>query len=137
MSNNKIIGIMTKRQSQKNTTGKRVLTAGEKFWEEYLATPYSNDRVGQAFVMPWRGRPPGHKKQSSEHKQDENQSTHNTSTHDPGLKFLEDLDRIPYTYDRVGQVSVSSWKGRSFGSRTTEEHPEEIDSSNDQSNNQV
>jgi len=27
------------------------LSVGEKFWEEYLRTPYTNDRVGQAFII--------------------------------------------------------------------------------------
>lgn len=116
---------MTKKPSKKSTKEKRVLTAGEKFWEEYQTTPYSDDRVGQAFVIPDRGKPPEHKKQSSENNQDEDQSTQDPSTQDPGLKFLEELDRIPYTYDRVGQVSVSSWKGRPFGKKSSASEKEE------------
>ncbi len=108
---------MTNKQSKKKAAAKKALSAGEKFWQEYLKTPYSNDRVGQVFAMPWKGKPPEHKDKLSEHMQSEEQSTQDTSTQDPGLKFLEELDRTPYTYDRVGQVSVSSWKGRPFGCR--------------------
>lgn len=108
---------MTKKQSKKKAPREEMISAGEKFWQEYLTTPYSDDRVGQAFVIPDRGMPPEHKKVVSEHNQDHEPSTRENSTQDPGLKFLEELDRIPYTYDRVGQVSVSSWKGRPFGCR--------------------
>ena len=49
--------------------------------------------------------------------------TQDKLTHDPGLKFLEELERMPYTNDRVGQVSVSSWKGRPFGKKSSTSKP--------------
>ena len=126
---------MVKKQSKKNSPCKKDLSPGAKFWEEYLNTPYTNDRVGQAFVIPYRGKLPENKKEVSEHNQDHEPSTRENSTQDPGLKFLEELDRIPYTYDRVGQVSVSSWKGRPFRNTTSKRKLEDLDSNNDQSTN--
>ena len=56
-------------------------------------------------------------------KSQEEKLTQDTSTEDPGLKFLEELDRTPYTYDKAGQVSVSSWKGRPFGKKSSASEP--------------
>jgi len=63
------------------------------------------------------------------------QSTQDTSTQDPGLKFLEELDQMPYTNDRVGQVSVSSWKGRPFGKKSSEEKSANQELNGNSSNN--
>ena len=111
---------MKKNRTKKPAPSKKKLSAGEKFWEEYLATPYSNDRVGQAFVHTLKREAPMKKSSEfpAEKSKREGQQSHDTSTQDPGLKFLEELDRIPYTYDRVGQVSVSSWNGRPFRNTT-------------------
>lgn len=99
---------MTNKQSKKKAAGKKALNAGEKFWQEYLKTPYSNDRVGQAFVRPVKGQAIVTKSSeiATEKTKSEEQSIQDTSTQDPGLKFLEVLDRTPYSYDRVGQVSI-------------------------------
>ena len=124
-------------KAKKNALAKEVLSAGEKFWKEYLDTPYSSDKVGQAFVRSFRGQALVKKGSQSpaEKSRKEGQQSHDTSTQDPGLKFLEELDRIPHTYDRVGQVSVSSWKGRPFRNTTSKRKLEDLDSNNDQSTN--
>jgi len=53
----------------------------------------------------------------------------------PGEKFLKELKEMPYTYDRVGQISVTTWKGRPFGKKSSEEKTANQELNGNSSNN--
>ena len=42
---------MKKDRTKKKTQAKKKLSAGEQFLKELRAMPYTNDRVGQAFII--------------------------------------------------------------------------------------
>lgn len=45
---------MKKEKEKKNAPGELEESAGDKFWKECDGLPYTNDKVGQAFIRPWR-----------------------------------------------------------------------------------
>lgn len=47
----------------------------EKFVKEWLEMPYTNDRIGQVFIRPYKGRPPLKKENLSSPKPEENRGS--------------------------------------------------------------
>ena len=45
---------MENEEKKENAPDGSELSAGDKFWKECDGLPYTNDKVGQVFIRPWR-----------------------------------------------------------------------------------